>query len=55
MKILVVGDSFRLDECRQKLGDHEYVHLYSHSGLEQAMPGNDFIFDFLIHEYPGAF
>ena len=55
MKILVIGDSSRLDECRQKLGDHEYLHLYSHSGLGKAVPGYDVVFDFLIHENPDAF
>jgi 3-hydroxybutyryl-CoA dehydrogenase len=55
MKILVIGDSFRFDECRQKLGDHEYGHLSSHSGLEKVLPVHDVIFDFLIHQHPDAF
>jgi 3-hydroxybutyryl-CoA dehydrogenase len=53
MKILVIGDPFRLEECRQKLGGHEY-HLSSHSGLEKTLPAHDVIFDFLIHNNPEA-
>ena len=55
MKILVIGDSSRLDECRQKLGDREYGHLSSYSGLEKALPAYDIIFDFIIHHNPDAF
>jgi 3-hydroxybutyryl-CoA dehydrogenase len=55
MKILVIGDSFRFDECRQKLGTQEYTHLPAHMGFEDILAGYDVTFDFLIDENPEAF
>lgn len=55
MKILVVADEPRFDECRAKLGEHQYTHLSSHAGVDDAGINHDVIFDFIIDENPQIF
>lgn len=55
MKILVVGDVFQFEECRKKLGDHDYSHVTSHQEAEKILMDSEFIFDFLTSENPESF
>jgi 3-hydroxybutyryl-CoA dehydrogenase len=55
MKILVIADEPRFDECRGKLGEHQYTHLSSHTGAEEIANTHDVVFDFLIDENPQIF
>lgn len=55
MKILVIGEPPRFEECRQKLGEHEYTHLRSHAGIEEVISAHEITFDFVIDENPQAF
>ena len=50
MKILVIADESGFEECRRKLGEHDYHHLQSHAGAEKILAGHDLVFDFLIGE-----
>lgn len=55
MKILVIADEPRFDECRGKLGEHQYTHLSSHAGVEATGITHDVTFDFIIDENPQIF
>ena len=55
MKILVIGEAPHFEECRQKLGAHDYTHFVSHPGAEKIAAQHDLIFDFLISDIPEAF
>ena len=55
MKILVIGDLYHFEECRQKLGAHRYTHLKSRAEAEKILMTHEVIFDFLIDEAPGSF
>src|SRR5688500_3802827 len=55
MKILVLGETIHWEECRQKLGDHEYTHLQSHAEAEKVLTKHEVIFDFIIDEVPTSF
>lgn len=52
MKISVIGDTVHFNECREKLGDHEYVHFSSHEGVAAVLLSTEVVIDFLIHEEP---
>lgn len=52
MKILVIGEPVHFEECRRKLGQHDYTHLTSHSGAENVLTAHDLIFDFVIDRDP---
>lgn len=55
MKILVIGEPAHFDECRQKLGEHQYTHLLSHREAETALASADTVFDFLVDEHRDSF
>ena len=55
MKILVIGHDRHLEECRQKLGEHEYAHHSGHGELETVLNDQDLVFDFLIDTQPQSF
>jgi 3-hydroxybutyryl-CoA dehydrogenase len=55
MKILVIGESSHFEECRQKLGVHDYNHVTGHAEGEKLLAQNDVIFDFIIGDTPDAF
>ena len=55
MKILVVGQPSHLEECRQKLGEHEYLHVLSHAEAEGKMADGEIVFDFLTSDHPESF
>lgn len=55
MKILVIGEPIHCDECRQKLGVHEYTEVNAHADAEKHLDGHDLIFDFLIDRRPEFF
>jgi 3-hydroxybutyryl-CoA dehydrogenase len=55
MKILIIGDLQQFDECRQKLGSHDYSHLTSHADAEKLLTAHELIFDFLCHDAPASF
>ena len=55
MKILVIGDLRHFEECRQKLGAHDYSHLSSHGECEPILNEHNVVFDFLIGDAPEAF
>lgn len=52
MKILIVGAAGQFEECRQKLGIHDYTHLTSHDALEENLANQQIIFDFLVSNKP---
>lgn len=55
MKILVIGEDRHFEECRQKLGEHEYTHRAAHGEMETALNDKDLVFDFLIDTQPQNF
>ena len=55
MKILVVGDLAHFQECREKLGGHDYTHLTSYELAEKILIDHDVIFNFPIDEVSKAF
>ena len=55
MKILVIGEHVQFEECRLKLGGHDYTHLQSHREAEKNLAAHDVVFDFLIDQTPGFF
>ena len=55
MKILVIGEPAHFEECRQKLGEHQYTHLLSHREAETALASADTVFDFLVDEHRDSF
>lgn len=55
MKILVIGEYIHLEECRHKLGEHEYTHLQSHREAEKKLTAHEVVFDFVIDQAPGFF
>lgn len=55
MKILVIGEAIHFEECRQKLGNHDYTHLQSHAEAEKILTKHEVIFDFIIDEAPASF
>lgn len=55
MKILVIGEMVHFEECRRKLGDHQYTHLQSHREADKEVGAHDVVFDFLIDLTPGFF
>jgi 3-hydroxybutyryl-CoA dehydrogenase len=55
MKILVVGNSNHFDECRQKLGDHDYTRYESHDQARIAIDERAVVFDFLTSINPDGF
>jgi 3-hydroxybutyryl-CoA dehydrogenase len=55
MKILVVGTPGQLEECRQKLGGHDYTLLSSYDALEKSLANQQVIFDFLIGDKPESY
>jgi len=50
MKILVIGTPGQFQECLQKLGTHDYTHLSSHEALENNLPHQQVVFDFIASE-----
>lgn len=53
MKILVIGESARFEECQKKFGDsHIYSWVEEHREAEKFVDTNDLIFDFIIDEEP---
>ncbi|MEX2231882.1 MAG: 3-hydroxyacyl-CoA dehydrogenase family protein [Cyclobacteriaceae bacterium] len=55
MKILVIGEAIHFEECREKLGNHEYTHLQSYGEAEKILTRHEVIFDFMIDETPASF
>lgn len=55
MKILVIGEQRHLEECRQKLGEHDYTHRGDHRETEAVLNDQDVVFDFLIDAQPQCF
>ncbi|MEX1238304.1 MAG: 3-hydroxyacyl-CoA dehydrogenase family protein [Cyclobacteriaceae bacterium] len=55
MKILVIGEYIHFEECRHKLGEHDYTHLQSHRDAEKNLTTHDVVFDFVIDQTPGFF
>lgn len=55
MKILIIGEQRHVDECRQKLGEHEYSEVTDHSNIDSLKAKNDLVFDFIIDKNPNAF
>lgn len=55
MKILVIGEHRHLEECRQKLGEHDYTHRGNHRETEAVLNDQDVVFDFLIDAQPQCF
>lgn len=55
MKILVIGEFRHFEECRRKLGTHDYTHIESHVEDEKVLTHHDVIFDFLIGDMPDKF
>jgi 3-hydroxybutyryl-CoA dehydrogenase len=53
MKILIIGESIHLEECRKKFGDsHVYSWVEEHRDAEKFLDTHDLIFDFIIDEEP---
>lgn len=55
MKILAIGEIHHFEECRQKLGAHDYLHATSHVEAKNMLTQSDLIFDFLVGDTPQAF
>lgn len=55
MKILVIGDTSHFEECRQKLGEHDYTHLRSLSEDDKILTQHEVTFDFGIDLTPDTF
>lgn len=52
MKILVIGEPRQREECRMKLGMHDYTHLSSAEEGDRIFAEQDVIFDFVIADKP---
>src|SRR5687768_3904005 len=48
MKILVIGDLIHFDECRQKLGEHDYTHVTSPTAADKMLAEYEVTFDFML-------
>jgi 3-hydroxybutyryl-CoA dehydrogenase len=55
MKILVIGDPGNLEECRLKLGQHEYTHLASAADADKMLTAHEVTFDFAMNVTPQTF
>jgi 3-hydroxybutyryl-CoA dehydrogenase len=55
MKILVIGDPIHFDECRLKLGEHDYTRVTSLSEAEQILTEHEVTFDFGMDCTPAGF
>ena len=55
MKILVVGEPVHLEETRQKLGEHDFVHASDHQAAAKSLAEGVIVFDFLTSEAPESF
>jgi 3-hydroxybutyryl-CoA dehydrogenase len=55
MKILIVGGSENMDECRQKFPDKTLEHAESHGEAERYLHDTDVVFDFIIDKHPESF
>jgi 3-hydroxybutyryl-CoA dehydrogenase len=56
MRILIVGDEYHVEECKQKLGSaHSYSAVSDYSSLDKHLGQQDVIFDFIIDEEPEEF
>lgn len=55
MKILVVGDEQRFEECQSKFGSHEYSWVAERFEGESFMDQQDLIIDFTIEDDPHEF
>lgn len=55
MKILVIGEDRHFEECRQKIGAHEFTHRADHEEGESLLNDHDLVFDFLIDTQPQSF
>lgn len=49
MKILVIGEERQFDECRAKLGSHEFSYKSHAQEAIQIIPGHDVVFDFSMN------
>ncbi len=52
MNILIVGKPTDAEECRQKLGQHNYQLATSHVEAEEWLSKSELIFDFLTSDHP---
>lgn len=50
MKILVIGNTSLFEECRQRLGEHEYAHALTHADAEKFKDDHSLLFDFAVDE-----
>jgi 3-hydroxybutyryl-CoA dehydrogenase len=50
MKILVIGNTTLFQECRQRLGEHDYMHALSHADADKIDNDYSVIFDFAVGE-----
>jgi 3-hydroxybutyryl-CoA dehydrogenase len=55
MKILVIGEVRHFEECREKLGEHDYTHFGALTDCQGKLSNYDLVFDFLIADEPEAF
>ena len=55
MKILIVGETAHLEECRGKFHGIELVHARSHDAAEEYLDSSDVVFDFIIDKHPQSF
>jgi 3-hydroxybutyryl-CoA dehydrogenase len=53
MKLLIIGESIHLEECRKKFGNsHAYSWVEGHHDAEKFLDTHDLIFDFIIDGNP---
>jgi 3-hydroxybutyryl-CoA dehydrogenase len=55
MKILIVGQQFHLEECKEKFGQHDYSLAADHEEAGPFIASTDIVFDFVIDRDPYAF
>jgi 3-hydroxybutyryl-CoA dehydrogenase len=54
MKISVIGNTTLFEECRQRLGEHDYTHALSHIDAEKMSNDYSLIFDFAVDADEGS-